>query len=279
MSNTTNPESWAAQERLRFIERSLWWRGQVKRRDLGETFGISLAQASSDLQRYLEMNPLAARYDLKAKTYRGEPHMECRLHTPKLEEALALYLGRAGLHGVGVDAGSDKVALIFLPMRESTPAVQRAAFYAVIEGLRLRIDYGSLTGRRAAGWRWIVPRAFAHDAYRWHLRAWCEENQGYRDFVLSRIRQVEWPLESPDSSLPQDTDWETWEELTLIPNPQLSEDQRKAIEADYGMKAGKLRLPVRRAMRAYTLDHLRIASSHGKKLAQRLVLESVPATN
>lgn len=294
MSNTTNPESWAALERLRFVERSLWWRGQVKRKDLGEGFGISLAQASSDLQRYLEMNPLAARYDLKAKTYWGEPHMECLLHAPRLEEGLGLYLGGAGAgglalgaltapglgsmpgNGAGADRGGtapDRVARVTLPLREAGPAVQRAAFFAVYQGLRFRVAYGSLTGRRSLGWRWLVPHAFAHDGYRWHLRAWCEENGEHRDFVLSRIRQAEWPVAGTGAAIPADVDWESWEELTLVANPELPEDLRKAVESDFGMRAGRLRLPVRRAMKAYTLDHLRLRTRGGKGPPQWLCLE------
>ncbi len=282
MSNTTNPETWAALERLRSIERSLWWRGQVKRRDLREAFGISLAQASSDVQRYLELNPVAARYDLKAKTYWGEPHMECRLHAPRLEEALALYLGGSGGLAASTMALASpslptpvaaRVAFVALPAREAVLAVQRASFFAVYQELRLRIDYGSLSGRREVGWRWIVPRAFGHNGYRWHLRAWCEENRDYRDFVLSRIRQTEWPKDAAGIELPKDEDWDTWEELTLVANPALPEDQRNSIEADFGILAGKLRLPVRRAMLDYTLDHLRLRSRGGKQLPQMLKLD------
>lgn len=282
MSNTTNPETWAAQERLRSIERSLWWRGQVKRRDMREAFGISLAQVSSDVQRYLELNPMAARYDLKAKTYWGEPHMECKLHLPRLEEALAMYLGGSGGLAASTMSFSSpsvppsmsaRVAFVALPAREAGLGVQRASFFAVYQELRLRIDYASLSGRRESGWRWIVPRAFGHNGYRWHLRAWCEENEDYRDFVLSRIRQTEWPKAAAGVELPKDEEWDTWEELTLVANPSLPEDQRNSIAADFGMLSGKLRLPVRRAMLDYTLDHLRLRSRGGKQLPQMLKLD------
>jgi len=266
MANTTNPEAWAAQERLRFIERSLWWRGQVKRKDLREIFGISLAQASSDLQRYFETNPTAARYDLKGKTYRGEPGMACVYHTPQLEDALALFLPGHGDAVVGRPAATNpfghrpeaRVTGVALPVRRATPPVERAAFHAVWAKLRLRIDYGSLSGRRESGSRHIVPHAFAHDGYRWHLRAWCEENRDYRDFVLSRIRATEWPREEAPPNLPGDLDWETFDELVLCPNPELSEAQRESIAWDFGMADGLLRLRVRRAMRNYTLMNLRM---------------------
>ncbi len=50
--NKTNDQNWAATERLRFIETCAWWKGIVQRQDLVGLFGISMAQASSDLQRY-----------------------------------------------------------------------------------------------------------------------------------------------------------------------------------------------------------------------------------
>lgn len=261
-----SPEAWAAQERLRFIERALFWRGQVKRKDVREGFGISLAHTSGDFQRYFELNPDAARYDLRAKCYKGQPGMQCVLHVPRLEEALALYLGD-GARGALVmgDAGAGQVARVVLPVREAALAVQRLVFQATLYAGRLRIVYGSLTGRREAGWRWIWPHAFAHDGYRWHARAWCEENAAYRDFVLSRIRKCEMDdrpataFASPSPSpLPVDVDWETWEVLTFRANPALSDDQRETVEADFGMLAGMLEVRVRRAMRDYTLAHLRL---------------------
>ena len=261
MSNTNNPEGWAAQERLRFIERSLWWRGQVKRRDLREIFGISLAQASADLQRYFELNPLAARYDLKAKCYRGESHMNCQLHSPRLEEALALYF-QAGTTGPAITQhhGGDLNSLVShvsLPVREASPSVQRAVFFAVLQGLRLRVGYGSMTGKRENGWRWIMPHAFGHDGYRWHTRAWCEENGDYRDFVLSRITTCDWPTERADPPSP-DIDWETWDTLTLVPHPDLDENRRRTIANDFQMTDGRMELRTRKAMRDYLLEHLRL---------------------
>ena len=52
-----------------FIEACAWWKGLVKRQDLAGLFGVSMAQASSDLQRYLELNPGAFVYNLRQKRY------------------------------------------------------------------------------------------------------------------------------------------------------------------------------------------------------------------
>ena len=57
MGNETSVENWAARERLLLVERAAWWRGWIGRGDLVAMFGISPAQASSDLQKYQELNP------------------------------------------------------------------------------------------------------------------------------------------------------------------------------------------------------------------------------
>ena len=206
--------------------------------------------------------------------------MACVFHTPQLEDALSLFLpghgdgvfGRPPLSGSPSHRPEARVAGVSLPVRRATPTVERAAFYAVCENLRLRVDYGSLSGRREPGWRQLVPRAFAHDGYRWHLRAWCEENGEFRDFVLSRVREATWPNESAPPDLPDDVEWESFDELVLAPSPDLPESTRASIAWDFGMNNGVLRLKVRRAMRNYTLMHLRLPTDSMKPLPPLLVL-------
>ncbi len=93
MGNKTNDQNWAATERLRFIEVCAWWKGIVNRHDLVSLFGISMVQASSDLQRYLEMNPGAFVYNLRQKRYEPVAEMKCLMTRPRLDEAVARFLG------------------------------------------------------------------------------------------------------------------------------------------------------------------------------------------
>ena len=91
MGNRTNVESWAGRERMCFIERAAWWEGEVNRSDLAGVFGISAAQASSDLQAYQELNPGALAYNMSRKCYEGQEEMGCVLHEPRLEEAVGIF--------------------------------------------------------------------------------------------------------------------------------------------------------------------------------------------
>lgn len=257
MGNRSNRELWAGRERLLFIERAAWWRGVVNRGDLREVFGISAAQASADLQGYLEVNPGALSYNLSTKRYEARPEMACVLHEPRLEEAVRSIWGEAVPLTAGPAAeGSGRVEVFSPPQRRAGEGVERRVFLAVDGGLRLGVKYWSVKSARATR-REIAPHALAHDGYRWHARAWCFESEEFRDFVLSRMEEAEWPGEEFTPPV-RDEAWEKIVTVTLRANPELEEEARKGIERDYGMKGGRLRIEVREAMREYVLGHLRV---------------------
>jgi hypothetical protein len=260
-------------ERLRFIERAAFWTGVVNRSDLQSVFGVSQAQASADLQKFQGMNPGALLYNLNRKRYEGAVGMRCEIHQPRLEEAMAQFLGEAVVATPLVRASWQaeqgvRLAAVTLPVREAGLAVQRAVFQGVLHGLRVRVNYHSLTGK-SEGWRWLAPHAFAHDGYRWHVRAWCEKREAFRDFVLSRMKAAELPTEVARVGQ-RDEDWETWEELVLAPAAGLSEAEQKTVALDFAMRGGKLRLQVRKAMRGYTLGHLRLGRAEFRTPDQML---------
>jgi hypothetical protein len=63
---------WGVERRLEFIEFRLFWEGSVNRGDLIDTFGVSIQQASTDLQRYQDIAPPNMLYDKSAKaTFRS----------------------------------------------------------------------------------------------------------------------------------------------------------------------------------------------------------------
>ena len=259
MGNRTNTESWAGRERMGFIERALWWEGEVNRSDLMEVFGLSAAQASSDFQAYQELNPGAMVYNMSTKRYEGQEGMRCAVHQPRLEEAVWRFFGE-GRGGLAEGKG-ELVGMVKMPVREPSEAVSRRVFLAMSRKWRVRVRYWSVNSG-TAGWRWVVPHALAHDGYRWHARAWCEKNEDYRDFVLARMERANWPVEPEGGGafrFPMaDVEWEEWETLILRPSSKLGEVEQKAIERDYGMRGGKLRYRVRLAMMRYAVDHLRL---------------------
>lgn len=61
--------TWPVDRRLDYIDWSLWSRGTIQRGDLTRIFGVSLGQASADLQEFFAEHPDAAVYDKYQKTY------------------------------------------------------------------------------------------------------------------------------------------------------------------------------------------------------------------
>jgi hypothetical protein len=274
MGNQTNEKQWAAAERLRYVERCAYWRGTINRSDLQRLYGLSSAQASSDLQRYTELNPGALTYNLRLKRYEGTARMRPRLHEPRLEEAIEMFLG-ADLRAVGPGAGagsSAQVAFVLVPERSASREAQRAVFQAVLLTRQLRIRYASFS-QRGEAWRVIAPHALAHDGYRWHARAWCFENNDFRNFVLGRILKVDAPRPLP-AALPDDPSWRQWTTLRLRPRQGMSDAQKRAVQLEYGMKGGSLTLRVRRAMLDATLMHLRLPPADGRKIPPLLEVDA-----
>ncbi|EKE71703.1 WYL domain-containing protein [Gallaecimonas xiamenensis] len=141
---------------------------------------------------------------------------------------------------------------------------------------RLEVDYLGVTNPSREG-RVIVPTRFVKTAQRWHLRAWCEQSQGYRDFVLSRFRGEPDLLGRPLTPLPEDIAWHTHITLCIRPDPRLSPAQQAALAADYGMANGELLLPSRAALANYLLldMHIHTKMLDGNPAAQQLILANI----
>jgi len=256
MGNITNPHSYSARERLLFLERLAYWRGWVRRFDLVDRFGVSVPQASADIAAYGKANPHALHYDSSVKRYLGASDMRCVLGAPDLGDGLALLQG---------STATVSIAHIDLPTRSAPATIKRDVLRAASARIPISIYYYSVHSNRE-NWRDIVPRAFAHDGYRWHVRAWCAEDNGYKDFVLGRIARTK---PSTASIIPPaDDEWETFATIRLRPHRSLGAAQRKAIKHDFGMKAGTCTLKVRKAMLGYTLAYLGISAEERPKLLE-----------
>ena len=283
MGNVTNDENWAARARLREIEARLWWRGYVGRKELMEHFGMSPAQVSSDIQKYLKINAGVVVYHTSRKRYETLPAMKPVMHEPTLEEGLRLALGEE-VHGTQrpvegmCDLAASPVSIVRMPRRAVDRDVQRFLLLAAAWGRKrtstwkVKVRYISVSSG-SSGDRELVPRGFGFDGRRWHVRAYCLKSKDWRDFVLGRFEKVSWPTQAEE--VPEDDAWQQVETLTLTLNPELSEDQRKALRLDYGLQDDQLVLEVRQAMRDYVLSNLRLnPPGDGPKRPQHFLLGS-----
>lgn len=245
------------ERRLEFIEFRLFWDGHVNRADLMDVFGVSVQQASTDLNRYIGLAPGNMAYDKSARTYVRSVDFSPVFLKPDAGRYLAQL--RSVADGI-LDASDSWI--IRLPEFDSTPTpvrgVDAQTLRAVIAAIRraeaIEIRYQSLS-RPEPMWRWIEPHAIGFDGFRWHARAFCEIDRTFKDFVLSRILETRGTR--PRTSDPAtDVDWHEHATLEIGPHPQLSPTQQKVIALDYGMRAGRAKIKVRRAFLYYTLKRL-----------------------
>lgn len=248
---------WGIERRLEFIEFRLFWEGHVNRGDLMDAFGISINQASTDLNRYLGVAPGNMVYDKRARTYvRGD-----RFKPIFLKPDADRYLSQLRSISDGI-VTQEESWIGQLPAFDTVPApirgidadTLRAVLQAIHNRQAIEVEYQSLSNP-APRWRWIAPHAIAFDGFRWHARAWCFTDQCFKDFLLARILGIRDSRPS-DADPSQDADWHTHVTLEIGPHPGLSDAQKKVIALDYGMRNGKARITVRKALLYYTLKRL-----------------------
>ncbi|EHQ57539.1 hypothetical protein OMB55_00012730 [gamma proteobacterium HIMB55] len=271
----SNPR-WEQLLRYRYIELIALWEGRLTTRQLCETFGIGRQQANKDLTSYrrgLTRGDLV--YDAVAKYYSPSEDFAPTLTQGLASEYLQMAAQQSDVQQILGDlpVASANVEVIAAPLREVPASLLRPIIRAMAESRRIDVDYVSLNNPDREG-RIIVPHTLVWTGYRWHVRAWCEKNLDFRDFVLSRFRGDADLMDASDHTEADDQAWHTHVTLEITPDNRLTPDQQEVIAHDYGMTNGQLKLTVRAKLAPYLLQLLNL--NVGKQLedarAQQIVL-------
>lgn len=250
---------WGQQRRLEFIDFRLRWDRTVNRRELVEFFRISTQQASADLSMYSKLAPRNLEYDKNLKTYRATANFKPAVARGDaqgfLEQLAAQSMGTL-LPSASFLGWRPPHDIVRFPARPIATATLLRVLWAIRDGEELKVSYQSMR-RPAPTSRWIAPHALACDGLRWHVRAWCHENSDFRDFVISRIQSVQASRRATVAAN-ADTWWHTFVNIVVKPHAGLTEAQKSAIELDFGMTAGHLKLNCRKALAFYLLRQLQL---------------------
>ena len=248
---------WGVEQKLQFIEFRLFWEGHVNRGDLIDKFGISQNQASGDLNRYIALAPDNMVYDKSGKSYVRSSSFKPLFLKPDASQ----YLAQVRSVAEGIVAPED-AWIGNLPTFDATPSpargidptVLRSIVIAIRRREAVEVRYQSMSSPDPE-WRWIAPHALAFDGFRWHARSFCEKSGEYRDFVISRIIDTR-QSRSTEMQATADVAWDEIVALEIGPHSELSPNQKRVIELDYGMQNGRVVIPVRRALLYYALKRL-----------------------
>ena len=249
--------NWSVERRYEFMEFRVYWQGNINRSDLMEAFGISVQQASKDFANYIEGRKSNLTYDKSLRTYLRGKNFKPRYFQPDAAEYFAQL--QAVEQGLVPEAQSwidffPGYAATPVPARGVDPQVLRDVLSAIRDKVALKITYQSMSRPEPTA-RWVEPHALAFDGFRWHARAFCQNDGVFKDFLLSRIVDVG-ERGQLTALAEQDEAWNLEVVLEIGPHPDLSDTQRRAIEMDYGMVDGRAEIAVRKALLFYALKRL-----------------------
>ena len=254
------PVRWDLLLRYRLIEVIGLWEGRLTTNHLMRAFGIGRQQASKDINTYLsDYGPENLVYDRFLKGYRPTPGFRPVFTRGVADEYLQMMHAREDLASSfeALTVRELNTEVLLPPARDLRPEVLQPVLQACRERKRVEIEYASLANPEPE-YRVIQPHTVVHTGYRWHVRAWCEKNGDFRDFVLSRIGDQPELVTAATQRAEDDDAWQARVFVRLGPDPRLTSAQQALIARDYGMQSGELRLKTRGALVSYLLQQLRV---------------------
>ncbi|ELE1939502.1 WYL domain-containing protein [Vibrio cholerae] len=256
----------ATRDRIAHIDFTLLFKGEAVRADLVDRFSIAAAQATKDFTMYRELAPGNIEYDQKLKLHKRGEAFEPLFDYDVVRTLATISQG----YGDGFTGKVKPPLACEAPYHLNKPSLSIVAKVteAIHKGKALRITYVSLSSGETT--REIVPHTLVDNGLRWHVRGFDRKHGEFRDFVLTRIKAAAVLEDSTLSETEletQDRQWNRFVELELVPHPRI--EHSEAIELDYGMTGGVMKVEIRAATAGYLLRLWNVdCSSKPKKIEQ-----------
>lgn len=132
--------------------------------------------------------------------------------------------------------------------------IVRLLIRSLVDNKVLRIQYHSKTGIIS---RTISPHIIVKVAGRLHLRAFDHYRNGYRDYVLSRISQIQTMEDSSSSFIGREHDheWNSYVTVEVREKTIFNKNETQAIRMDFGLEENGMRpMRVREPLAPYLVD-------------------------
>jgi hypothetical protein len=250
MGNEGKKTNQRRHERLTYIDFCANYLGQIGRSDLIDRFGISDGSASKDIARYNDTAKHKLKYDFKTKKHKATFIFKPQYHFSASQVLKALSTGFGDtLEQV---PGSFIQTATAVELNKPDPIYIAQISRGIHQNKIVEITYYSLSSGKTI--REIAPFVLINSGLRWHVRAFDRKSKEFRDFVLARITSAKMLKESipDDESCKNDENWTKTVNLEIVPHPDNIKEKR-AIELDYGMKEGMLKLELRQSIAGYVL--------------------------
>jgi len=256
--------TYAQKQRLAFIDFLLMFKGSFARSDLTTKFEMGMANATRDITLYRELDPQNAEFDNPTKTYLQTKQFKA-LFDYEPRKTLAKLANKIS---DGFDGVMEVAFPVEAPLQLNVPDINIVAklVQAILNKKVISIIYTSLSSGSKA--RKIIPHTIVDNGLRWHVRAFDRNTNSFRDFVITRISKVtlhDNSIEEFEKEI-EDKQWMRKMDLHLVPHPTNIEFPQ-AIELDYGMDNGLLKITLRAALVGYLLRRWNVDCSETGNLS------------
>lgn len=254
------PIRWDLLLRYRLIEVIALWEGRLTTKHLMQSFGIGRQQASKDINTYLsDIAPGNLIYDKHLKGYKPSKIFSPKLTSGHTDEYLHILSRTEDITFTfnDLNLGFEHTSIVSPVTRSISPTILRPLIQAIREKKRVDICYTPLKDGLEVE-RIISPHTLVCTPLRWHIRAYCEHSNGYRDFVLSRIQGIPDLNDKTGMGKEQDDLWNTDITIELMPDSRFTKQQMIVIANDFGMTNNVLSIHTNAALIRYVLDSYNI---------------------
>jgi predicted DNA-binding transcriptional regulator YafY len=266
---------WDVRQRLILLETTLLMVGWIRIQAIMDTFGISRAQASKDFQYYQIARPKNLRYNKSAKYYEVGDGFVPLLLTGKTSELLSVFHTPHTPNPpvLSLSAYQPNAAAISPLDREIDLEVFRLISCAAYNHQKIKIRYQSLMQAGPQD-RILSPHTLVFSGYRWHIRAYSNHHQQYRDCVLARIKGIPELINETGISDSEDRGWHTEVPIIIGVHPDLPDTHKQVIANDYGMTNKQIVVNIKGALVNYFLKlmHLEPSREHPDPKVQQIVV-------
>ncbi len=252
-------------KRFQFLELLLIWEGSIAAAAIAQHFEISQQLAGHVISKYKNLYPHHLIFNGAQAHYVASDGFIMQHCLGSLDEYIALS-----------NDSNPQIEMLVTPIRKLDPKLVRPILKSIRDKQRLSIQYASVSNPDYAS-RTIQPHNLVFDGLRWHVRAYCEKNQAYRDFVLSRFNGDSALISGQaQHSAEQDSLWNTILDLEITPDARLDDNRQRIIAMDYDMQVtdgGFIKvIKVRAALLMYLMQRLRLDRYHEKAQVQQIIV-------
>lgn len=242
-------------ERIKYIDLCSYILGYMNRKLLMNRFEVKQAWATKDFAAYQEMSNNQLVYDHGLRAYKPSNTFEPLF---KHSTSQAIELLTNGTQEIVCEPQLAKQSYSY-QITNVEPKLEN--IYCVLRGLylnrKVEIEYISRSSGKTT--RKLVPHSLISTGSFHYARAFDDRTNEFRSFKLNRIVSSsvtdETPL--PNETREHDEEWNQDVKLTIVCNGEI--ENKEAIEFDFGLKNGELKVVIKKALLMYFLMDWNIA--------------------